>query len=303
MRDPTPPAYRYCGREFTGGEIQWIRDLMVREPGINRKKLSERFCAEFAWRKPDGGLKAMSCRVAMLRMERDGLIRLPAPVARYRKLKRRRQPTPFTAPQPEIHKPAGAFDLRFELATRASSALWNEFIGLYHYLGYTPLAGAQLRYFVKAEGETLALLGFGAAAWKVEARDRYIGWDEETRKRGLGFIVNNARFLVLPWVRSKNLCSRILSVVSRRLPRDWEERYGYRPALLETFVDRARFTGTCYKAAGWTCVGETKGRGKLDVHTRYLSTVKTVWLKPLAGDFRQRLMGGEHEGQTQTCGH
>jgi hypothetical protein len=303
MRNQPRCTHRYCGREFSDEEIEWIRDLVDRERGISRSKLSERFCAEFGWRKPDGGLKAMSCRVAMLRMERDGLIRLPPPLVRYRTIGRRVQGSLFTAPQPQICKPAGGFDLRLEIVTCRSSPLWNEFIALYHYLGYTPLPGAQLRYFVKDRDETVALLGFGAAAWKVEARDRYIGWDAETRNRQLRFIVNNARFLVLPWVRSKNLCSRILSLVARRIPKDWQERYGYGPVLLETFVDKARFSGTCYKAAGWTCVGQTKGRGKLDVHTRYLSSVKTVWVRPLVGDFRQRLIGGDHEEQGPTASH
>ena len=235
----------------------------------------------------------MSCRVALLRMERDGVLKLPPRQGLHHKPRKNVQRSLFTAPRPIIRRKAGEFSLHFETVTPNTSALWNEFIDLYHYLGYTPLPGAQLRYFIKSGDEILALLGFGAAAWAVEDRDRYIGWDSLERKTNLHLVVNNARFLVLPWIQSRNLCSRILSMVSKRLPGDWEERYHYRPVMLETFVDKERFAGTCYKASGWICVGETKGRGKLDVHTRYLSTVKTVWLYPLVRDYRIHLTGGK----------
>jgi hypothetical protein len=281
---------RYCGREFPDEEIQLIQHLIANTAGINRQKLSQIFCEEMNWRKPDGGLKEMSCRVAFLRMQKDGLIRLPAP---------RRVPckpipkrTLFAEPQPEIRKKAGAYELQVELVGKDDSALWNEYIDRYHYLGYTPLSGAQLRYFVKADDQVLALLGFSAAAWKTAPRDTYIGWDAETRKRNLHLIVNNCRFLVLPWVVSKNLASRILSLASKRIVGDWQQRYNYAPVLLETFVEKERFQGTCYKATNWIHVGDTKGRGKLDVYNECKLPVKAVWLYPLRKDFRRRLIEG-----------
>ncbi|MBM4146964.1 MAG: DUF4338 domain-containing protein [Nitrospira sp.] len=281
---------RYCGREFTDEDITLIQRLIADTAGINRQRLSQRFCEEVGWRKPDGGLKDMSCRVAFLRMHRDGHISLPAPQKPQYKPGTKR--TLLAEPQPEISKKAGEYVLELELVGKADSALWNEYIDRYHYLGYSPLPGAQLRYFVKSGGQALALLGFGAAAWKTAPRDDYIGWDAETRKQNLHLIVNNARFLILPWVRSKNLGSKILSMVSRRIVSDWLKRYNYSPVLLETFVEKERFLGTCYKAANWIYAGDTQGRGKLDVHNEHKLPVKGIWLYPLKKDFRRRLLEG-----------
>jgi hypothetical protein len=281
---------KYCGRAFTEEDITLIQQLIEDTPGINRQGLSRRFCEEVGWRKADGGLKDMSCRVAFLRMQRDGHIRLPAPRRPHYRPGTKR--TLFALPQPEITKKAGEYDLSIELVGKDSSSLWNEYIDRYHYLGYTPLPGAQLRYFIKADGQVLALLGFGAAAWKTAPRDTYIGWDAERRKRNLHLIVNNARFLILPWVRSKNLGSKILAMASRRIVSDWLKRYNYEPVLLETFVEKERFLGTCYKAANWIYVGDTQGRGKLDVHKEYKLPVKGIWLYPLTKDFRRRLREG-----------
>ncbi len=168
--------------------------------------------------------------------------------------------------------------------------MWlNEYIHRYHYLGHKPLPGAQLRYFVTIEEQIVAALGFSAAAWQTAPRDQYIGWNHEQRERNLPLIVNNARFLIMPWVHSKNLASTILSRVVRRLPDDWEFRYKIRPVLLETFVDSERFAGTCYKAANWTYVGKTKGRGKMGPSGKQSVPIKDIWLHPLSRHFRSRL--------------
>lgn len=278
---------RYCGRDFTEEELAWIRQIIADRPEINRKDLSILFCRTSKWLKPDGGLKDMSCRVAMLRMEQDGLLTLPPPKKKHTKPYKKIR-TIWAIEQPEITKKAGEFNLVFEIVTSQTGALWNEFIDRYHYLGYKTLPGAQLRYFVKAEGQILALLGFGAAAWTTAPRDSHIGWDSLTRRKNLHLVVNNARFLILPWVHSKNLGSRILSLASKRISDDWQERYNYRPVLLETFVEKQRFRGTCYKAANWLEVGETCGRGKLGNRVGEVPT-KTVWLYPLCKNFRTRL--------------
>ncbi len=156
-------------------------------------------------------------------------------------------------------------------------------------LGYKPLPGAQLRYFACSESRILALLGFGAAAWKTAPRDRFIGWRPSERERNLQLIVNNARFLILPWVESKNLASKLLAMAARQLPEDWHDRYAYRPVLLETFVDTGRFTGACYKAANWIHVGQTQGRGKLDRDRKADLPTKSIWLYPLSKHFRRSL--------------
>ena len=285
-------AMRYCGREFTETDIELIRRLLADNSGINRSKLSRLFCEVTGWRKADGGLKDMSCRVALLRMQGDGHIILPPPQKSANNHLKKGKRTLLCLPQPEVNKKAGEYALQLQLVEKADSALWNEYIDRYHYLGYTPLPGAQLRYFVKAGDQVLALLGFGAAAWKTAPRDNHIGWDIETRKKNLHLIVNNARFLILPWVRSKNLGSKILSLVSKRIASDWQARYNYEPVLMETFVEKKRFQGTCYKAANWACVGDTQGRGKLDVHNEYKLPVKSVWLYPLRKDFRKWLIEG-----------
>lgn len=283
---------QYCGRTFSDDEICWVNQLIADQPGISRLKISRFFCERFNWKKPDGGLKDMSCRVAFLKMHRDGLIRLPRPKQPYLPPSRRIiTPSTLSDPCPEITPSIQALNLCLKLVEKKDSALWNEFIDRYHYLGYQPLPGAQIRYFAYADGQLLSLLGFGAAAWKTADRDHYIGWDADTRKRHLHLVINNARFLILPWVRCQNLASKVLSAASKRLPSDWEQRYGYRPALLETFVEMDRFTGACYKAANWICVGKTAGRGKKDVRHENKLPVKSVWLYPLSRNFKQQLTG------------
>jgi len=284
---------RYCGRTFTPGELDLIRALIGQSPPLTRAQLSREVCERLAWRRPDGRLKDMSCRVAMLRMAADGLISLPPPS--------KAKPPPYLA-RPEIEQavleplllPAVELSrLTIEPVSRKrESLLWNAYIQRHHYLGHQLIPGAQLRYFVRAAGEVVALLSFGASAWKTQPRDEFIGWTREQRERNLHLVVNNARFLILPWVRCKNLASRILALITRRLMDDWHTRYGYRPALLETFVEKPRFTGTCYKAANWQCLGDTKGRGKLDRLHRNAEPIKSVWVYPLVRDFRQRLCNG-----------
>ena len=229
----------YCGREFTTSDMGRIRRLIADNPRLTRAGLSRLTCERLGWRRPDGRLKDMSCRVAMLRMHREGLIQLPPPRNGNNNGKPYRRRTlraePCSVP---IVATAGALvDLNVQPVTdRSQSHLWNEYVDRYHYLGYQPLPGAQLRYFAQAGGRVLAVLGFGAAAWKTADRDRFIGWTPEQRERRLHLVTNNARFLILPWVRSRNLASRILSLATRRLADDWQHRYGYRPVLVETFV-------------------------------------------------------------------
>lgn len=282
---------RYSGRDFTLKELETIREWISSEPLLTRTDLSRRFCREFNWRKVNGGLKDMSCRVAFLRMQDDGLLVLPAPKTKAPCGKVVIKFSEQTAPQAAIHAPVnqlGKLELN-RVIGRSPAALWNEYIERYHYLGHKPLPGAQLRYFIKANNTVVALIGFGAAAWKVAPRDNFIGWTPAQREKNLRFIVNNARFLILPWVNSKNLASKILGLCSRELPAHWHEQYGYRPVLLETFVDSQRFLGTCYKAANWHCVGETTGRGKSDTNRTATRVKKRIWLFPLERSLKSSL--------------
>ena len=284
---------RYCGRDFSDADLACIRRIAAGEPGRTRRAISRLVCAELHWRKPDGGLKEMSCRVALLRLQAAGLVRLPAPRHRSSNDTRATRRTPQAEPEPPLLTSAGELrDLRLDLlASRSESLLWNEYVDRYHYLGYQPLPGAQLRYFARAEGRLLALFGFGAAAWKTAPRDDFIGWTPQQREQRLHLVVNNARFLILPWVTSRHLASKLLGFAARRLPADWFHRYGYRPVLLETFVEKQRFSGTCYKAANWRCLGDTRGRGKLDTDHAHALPIKSVWALPLSPRFRQ-ILGG-----------
>lgn len=281
--------HRYCGREFHAEEIAQIRQLIAEDPARTRAELSRLTCRRLAWYKADGGLKDMSARVAMLRMHTDGLIELPPP--------RGKRPDPrvrlsaLSDPGPPLDQPARALaPLSLQrVHQKAQSSLWNEYIQRYHYLGHKPLPGAQLRYLVYSAEQPIALLGFGAAAWQSAPRDRYIGWTHEQRQRNLSLIVNNARFLILPWVQSKNLASMILARAARTLPDHWQELYGYRPVLLETFVEKRRFRGTCYKAANWIYLGQTQGRGKLGPAGKQSVPIKDLWVYPLDRHFRDPL--------------
>ena len=281
---------QYCGRYFTAPEIELIRELIGAAPPMSRYRLSREVCERLNWRRVDGRLKDMSCRVALLRMHTDGLFTLPPP--------RNAKPVAFkehpdierAVLEPAIAPHVDLFRLSVELVVKKrDSLLWNAYIERHHYLGHQLLPGAQLRYFVRAVGEIVAVLGFGASAWKIKPRDAAIGWSSEQRRRNLHLIVNNARFLILPWINCKNLASRVLALISRRLAEDWHSRYAYRPVLLETFVEKPRFHGTCYKAANWQYLGDTQGRGKLDTLHRSIKPIKSIWIYPLVRDFRRHL--------------
>lgn len=283
--------HRYCGRLFSAEEMDLLRRLIASNPAKTRAQLSRDVCDLLGWRRPDGGRKDMSCRVAMLRMERDGLLQLPPPLKGNGNGHRRPRLTPASDPQEPLTAPVGRLgELVFRcVETRQDSSLWNELVERHHYLGYQPLPGAQIRYLIVGGDHLLAAVGFGASAWKVAPRDRFIGWTLEQRRDHLHQVVDNSRFLILPWIHSPNLASHLLARLARRLPQDWERRYGYAPVLLETFVEHERFRGTCYRAANWIHVGQTQGRGKLDRHKRFAVPVKDVFLLPLRRDFRQRL--------------
>ena len=243
------------------------------------------------WRDHLGRPKQMSCRVAMLRMHRDGLIALPPARNGNANTRIRVRFDPVCDPRPPITLPAGKLaPLRLEsITSRHDSHIWNQFIHRYHYLGYKPQPGAQMRYFVWAGDDLVALLGFAAAAWKAAARDRFIGWNAQQRERNLHLIANNTRFLILPWVQSKNLASRILAIGAKQLPDDFASRYGYRPVLLETFVEIPRFRGTCYRAANWILLGQTTGRGKRDRYNEHPLPIKDILVLPLTPRFQSAL--------------
>jgi len=283
-----------CGRSFRPADLEEIRAIIAARPAANRRQIATRTCETLSWRTPAGGLKEMSCRVALLRLMRQGLIELPPPRngnGNGKAYRVDRSGFLFEGLGDSIDCGVGALerlDLRV-VESREDSRRWNAAVQQYHYLGYKPLAGAQMRYLVESGKGLLGVLSFGASAWKVAPRDRWIGWTHEQRKARLHLVVNNARFLILPWVHSRNLASWILGRCARRIASDFEARYHYRPVLLETFVERERFRGTCYQAANWHYLGDTQGRGKLDRYRRRLLPVKKIYAYPLAPQFRKVL--------------
>ena len=284
---------RYYGREFSTEEMALLRALIAGPPSLNRHRLSKEFCRRLGWFKPDGGLKDMMARVTMLDMHRDGLIVLPPPSWR------KGRPRPITFGQdtePPLFPAPTALDdvrplsLRPVLRSTREGKRWNEFIARYHYLGYKTLVGAQMRYAVyDRDGWPVAMLGFSTAAWKVAPRDRFIGWTPQLREKNLPLVIDNSRFLILPWITIPNLASHILAIVRRQLPDDWTERYNTAPVLIETFVETERFSGALYKASGWIHVGTTQGRGRYDTHRNRVQPKKDIWLQPLRRDWKRTL--------------
>lgn len=288
------PARRYCGREFSPAELDHIRQLLELRPVLGRVALSRRICQDLGWLNVLGQPKEMSCRVALLRMEKAGLIVLPPPLTKGGRGPRRFQLQLSAASEPREPVQASVQALEplvFERVEKGPrSSLWNELIQRYHYLGYRPLSGAQLRYLVwSADCRLLAALGFGASAWQAKPRDQYIGWTHPQRVRGLHRIVNNVRFLILPWVRCPGLASRILSAIPTPLRADWIWRYGFEPVLLESFVQVPHFSAISYRAAAWIRLGATQGRGKLEKNHQQALPLKEIWIYPLHPHFRQIL--------------
>jgi hypothetical protein len=282
---------RVCGREWSVADLEQVREEIRRASPALRAEIARRVCARLEWTDAVGRAKLMSCRVALLRLHRRGLIELPPPRngnGNGKGLRRQRIEWPSAKALTGSVSALGEVEL-VAVVDRESSALWNGLIDRYHYLGYTPLPGAQMRYLVRWQGGVLGALGFGAAAWKVAVRDAWIGWDREGREQHLARVLNNARFLILPWVQVGNLASRVLSLASRRIGADFEARYGIRPVLLESFVEVPRFRGSCYRAANWACLGRTRGRGKCDRTHRARLPLKDVYVYPLRQDFRPRL--------------
>jgi hypothetical protein len=265
--------------------------------GLTRTRLSREVCEWLNWRHGDGRVKEMNCRVALLRLERRGVIELPE--ARAVSFARRSgwesEPTRAWPKVAATLKELGRVWLEaVDSEDGELSREWWAMMAAHHPLGGGPLCGAQMRYLVSSAAGYLGGLSFSAAAWRLGARDEWIGWDEERRKSGLGQVVGNSRFLILPSVKVKNLASHVLGLAVSRVVRDWEARYGIRPELLETFVDRTRYQGTCYRAANWIRIGETEGRGRQDRErtAEREERRKDIWVYPLSPECQARLSSG-----------
>jgi hypothetical protein len=281
------------GRCITQGEVALIRGLLADNPSLNRSRLSREMCERWDWRNDKGRLKDMACRTLLLKLERLGEIRLPPRQRPSPNALRNRQITEVPHDCSPIEGDLSALrPLRIEPLTEGGEQipLFKFLLHRYHYLGHRNCVGENLKYILRDQaGRLLGCMLFGSAAWKAKSRDAFIGWDRQMRERNLLFLSNNTRFLILPWVHVQHLASHLLAQVSRALPGHWMEKYGHPIHLLETFVERERFRGTCYRSAGWRHVGATAGRSRNDVHATMSVPVKDVFLYPLHADFRRRL--------------
>jgi hypothetical protein len=285
-----PLLFRYRSRELYAHDIAFIRATIGEHYTKGRSHISRVLCNAWAWRQPDGKLKEFAARDLLLRLEEKGFIELPPRKRPKNNLKPKRfDQIPFL-----IKKALGSSikdfpSLEIRLVSSQDSYLWNYLVHHYHYLGLPKLVGEHLRYLAFINGQVVACLGWTSAAWKVKDRDRFIGWDEPTKRKNLYLIANNARFLILPWIRIKYLASKLLSLNLRHLSRDWQKTYGHAVYLAETFVDNARFQGTCYQAANWQYVGQTKGSAKKGNAYHYHGQLKGIYLYPLHRHFRRLL--------------
>lgn len=287
-------VHRIQGRDLSESNIAEVRSLIAANPAWHRTRLSVELAQTWSWRSAAGQLQDMAARSLLVKLERRGFIALPPHQhPGYPRLRRGIAPEAASlAPTPIAQPLAGLLPLRVETVPPGHSdrLLFSRYLAQHHYLGYRGPVGESLAYLVRdCQGRDLACVLFGAAAWKTQPRDAWIGWDPDTRARRLSFLTNNTRFLILPWVRVPHLASHILGRITRRLADDWRAKYNHPVHLLETFVDRERFKGTCYRAANWTCVGQTQGRSRQDCARALRVPVKDIYLYPLTPDFRRRL--------------
>ena len=281
------------GRRITPGDVGLIRDLLAANPSWNRSRLSRDLCERWGWRNAKGRLKDMACRTLLLKLERMGQIQLPPRQAGRPNERGFRPIAEIDHDQSPIERELSSLQPLSIEPLRSGDPrlpLFKFLLHRYHYLGHRTCVGENLKVMVSdSQGHLLACVLFGSAAWKAKSRDAFIGWEPQVRERNLSLLTNNTRFLILPWVRVRHLASHLLAQLCRRVSGLWMETYGHRVHLLETFVERDRFRGTCYRAAGWTHVGATAGRSRNDVHAILCVPVKDIFLYPLSADFRAKL--------------
>jgi len=258
-----------------------------------RKHISKVLCRQWNWRQPNGQLKDMACREVLLTLERKGLITLPPRLIGAHNDKRNRSVAVHTIDQTPLQaKLSELAPLRLTSVRHTNlEPLYNSLVHQYHYLGYRQIVGNHLKYIAYIADRPVACLGWGSAAWSVKSRDAFIGWDKKTKEQRLHFVANNTRFLVLPWVKVKCLASKVMALNIKSICDDWMAVYKHSLYLLETFVEQKRFKGTCYKAANWIKVGQTKGIAKSGHDHLIHGNIKDVLLYPLGKGFRKKLMG------------
>src|ERR1039457_3629588 len=285
----------FSGRVVSDTELQLIRDVVKRYGALTRMELANTVCELLQWQRNAGGLKGRECREFLELLDSQGVIQLPQ--KRATKSVGSRTSIPVSAagvPGVALEGKVDAFEpIVLELVhSEQQRLLFRELVGRYHYLGYAVPFGAHLRYLIYSGAQVLGCMQFSSPAWRMAARDKWIGWDELTRKSNLQRVVNQSRFLILPWIHISNLASVVLSRGLHQLREDWKARYAVAPLLVETLVDESRYTGHCYRAANWTRLGGTTGRGRMDrAHQREGVSPKAIWVYPLATEAALQLRG------------
>jgi len=285
------------GKRFTSKQVAQIQDTVKTFSNLSRKELALTLCEHLNWVTPNGALKINSCLSALEKFERLGIVSLPPKnTICIRGPERPITLTDATRDLAPLDDPLASL-LPIELrraTTKADRSLWREYVERYHYLGYKRPFGAYLSYFIVSKARDNRLLGcllFSASAWELAPRDLWIGWQRRDRIKRLNYIVNNSRFLIFPWVKVENLASHVLGLVTKSIVNDWQEVYGYKPVLIETFVDTTKNEGTCYQAANWEFLGTTKGGSRRDRLKRSHSAVKSIYIYSLVSNFRDLLRG------------
>ncbi len=296
MRKQSDVPVLLSGRHFSAQELFEVQETVRMFPNLSRRELAQTLCENLNWFTPAGRYKISSCLQFLEKLESQGLVTLPEKRPQSGPNKKEWISFgPRTAPGDLLSGDVRDYAPITLEPLQGSGELgqWNEYIHRYHALGYKRPFGAHQRYFIYSVGmpKPLGCLLFAASAWALEVRDHWIGWTETDRSLRLHMILNNTRFLIFPWVQIKNLASKALSLAVKRIGQDWRARYGYSPILLETFVDPEQYLGTCYKAANWVFLGQTKGRGRSEQQNKRPLTRKHIYVYPLVADFRSYLKG------------
>jgi hypothetical protein len=290
-----PARWRYRGREISAEEIVFIRQLINEHPRASRRALSQQLCEAWRWRQSNGAPRDMVCRGLLLMLHRAGQIELPrVRFTPHNPLVRRRRPSPVLIETTPLYGRLRQLQpIEFQPVRRTpDEALFNSLIEQYHPLRYIQPVGEHLKYLISAAGRPLACLAWSSAPRHLGARDRFIGWSQEARRRNIRFLAYKTRYLILTWIHVNLLASHVLGEMARRISGDWERTYGHPIYFLETFVDPERHRGTCYRAANWVVMGRTTGRGKDSQSKRPNRSIKEVLGYPLTPRFRELLAEG-----------
>jgi hypothetical protein len=282
------------GRQIKEADLDWIKSLIEKNPQWSRHSITKHICEQWDWRSHKGQLKTFAARSFIDKLEQRGLLELPPIRTCFRRKARPVYPQGYQPPvSANIEcklKQLRPLSIQIPNLLSSDDASFGYYLKHHHYLGFNCTVGENIKYLVKDRYERIvACLLFGSAAWKTIDRDLFIGWEPAIRENNINYLTNNTRFLILPWVKVPYLASHILGLITSRIQQDWVDKYAHPVHLLETFVECQRFKGSCYKAANWIRVGQTKGRSRQDQFKKRKVPIKDTYLYPLTLHYKQVL--------------